>query len=131
MTGSTSSNKPWSGQKRRRHFRILYPESARPELFDDQGQQFQIYDISEEGVKFFYVPFDNQVIPMKLKGTVGLLCGAVPHVEGEIIRVEPELAVLKLEKPIPYKIIHKEELYLIRKFKGRLKALYRKQHRQD
>lgn len=125
----SDGNKNQSGQyriQRRRHFRILYPESTRPWLVGASSQhRFQIYDISEEGIKFIYDPFDNQEIPLKMHATVGFLSGQEVTVSGTIARIETELAVLRLDKAIPYKIIHGEELHLIRKFKGKVKGKVR------
>ncbi len=107
-------------EQRRRHFRVSYPVSARAVLVYGP-QRFDICDISEEGVKFFYDAIRERAgLPQQMSGTVELLCGGSAPISGVVVRMEAGMAVLQLDSPIPYKLIHREELLLIRKFRCKI-----------
>ncbi|MBN1436355.1 MAG: PilZ domain-containing protein [Sedimentisphaerales bacterium] len=126
MFDNTANRCVVTSTQRRRHFRITYPESSRPWLITHSKRRFRIHDISEEGIRFLYRSADSQTIPLVFGAKVMLLCGEEVSVSGKIIRMEPDLAVLQLEVGIPYKVIHNEELYLIRRFKGKVRESRRR-----
>lgn len=111
----------WPQMQRRQHFRIVYPVGAQA-LFCTTLGDCSIIDISEQGIRFCPTASILKRFPTWLSGQLNLYCGDSLRVEGPIIRQGLNYMVLQLTKPIPYKLVHKEELLIIQKFRSKVKA---------
>jgi hypothetical protein len=107
-----------SSQKRD-HYRLEYPVSDRPSVLIN-GQQYEIVDVSEQGMKF---KCENKITPDQdapFKATVFFKDGKSFDVSGTILRYNPDQdhCVVLLSKGIPLAKMIEEQLILIRKYKG-------------
>ena len=107
-----------SSQKRG-HYRLEYPVSDRPSVLIN-GQQYEMIDVSEQGLKF---KCNNSITPDRnspFKGKVFFKDGKSFDVSGTVLRYDPEQdrCVVLLTKGIPLAKMIEEQLLLIRKYKG-------------
>jgi hypothetical protein len=107
-----------SNQKRG-HYRLEYPVSDRPSVLVN-GHQYEVVDVSEQGMKF---KCQNKITPDKdspFKATVFFKDGKSFDVSGTILRydAEQDQCVVQLTKGIPLAKMIEEQLLLIRKYKG-------------
>jgi hypothetical protein len=112
--------KPYEGQQRRQRVRLVYPITERPTLILllPQEEEYEVVDLSEDGVRFFYHP-PHRFLPMQAyKAKVRFHDGETEEIQGNVIRLEEETIALCLFEKIPYKRIVKEELYLRKKIQS-------------
>jgi len=107
-----------SSQKRG-HYRLEYPVSDRPSVLVN-GIQYEVVDVSEQGLKF---RCNNSITPDKdtpFKANVFFKDGKSFDVSGTVIRYDPDQdqCVVLLTKGIPLAKMIEEQLILIRKYKG-------------
>jgi len=107
--------------QRRRHYRVSYPAAVQPMLITDD-QQFQVVEVAERGIKFVIAATDRSKLGPVVHGRVRFRNGRVLPVNGAILRMESELAVLELDRSIPIKIIREEEIFLIRHYRNEKQA---------
>lgn len=108
-----------SDEKRRRFYRLNYPERERPILSCELGK-FTILDISEEGLRIA-LPLSHQLsIGSKITGRIDFESGAAGNVRGVVIRIDSERSEggLQLSKGLPLKLVIAEERRLLQKYPG-------------
>lgn len=102
----------------RAHFRIQYPEPARPVFVPgDAADAFPVVDCSEQGLR--YRPRGRGVPPLgaRARGTVRFHDGVEIPVSGTVVRVQNrEVAVHLTDSSIPWNVLLREQLFLRRKF---------------
>ena len=105
-----------SGQQRD-HFRINYPEGARPTIII-AGQELTIIDLSEAGVKFAIGLTPRPAKGQTMMGIVRFRDGTKIRVEGTVVRssAEDRTCILNLSKGIPLSKMMEEQRYIIRNF---------------
>ena len=103
--------KPEQIQKRK-HYRVVYPPMARPKLVM-WGQELEVIDISENGIKFISDLDMARRISRKSRGKLILKNGNTIEVEGVILRIQDEQTILYLSRGIPYHAIVAEQRYLL------------------
>ncbi|MEQ8224416.1 MAG: PilZ domain-containing protein [Candidatus Eremiobacterota bacterium] len=106
----------YSGEQRRRFYRIKYPLIERPEIILD-NRSYQVIDISEGGVKFFS-PVTTFKVGDYIKGSIKFHDGEVMPVEGHVLRLQNKRVIILLDRKIPLQRILKEQRYLIKKYAG-------------
>ena len=101
----------FSGENKRQHYRIVYPLTARPSLKITR-KEFEVVDISESGIRFLnkkWAPFTPGV---KIEAELTFNDGESLDIEGEILRVNDQVSILKLHKSIPFWKIVEEQRYI-------------------
>ncbi len=106
----------YSGEQRRRFYRIKYPFIERPELTLD-NKSYQVIDISEGGVKFFS-PVTTFKVDEYIKGSIKFHDGEIISVEGHVLRLQNKRVIILLDRGIPLQRILKEQRFLIKKYAG-------------
>ncbi|MEQ8171544.1 MAG: PilZ domain-containing protein [Candidatus Eremiobacterota bacterium] len=106
----------YSGEQRRRFYRIKYPLIERPKIILD-NKSYQVIDISEGGIKFFS-PVTIFKINQYIKGTITFHDGEVLEVEGHVLRLQNKRIIILLDIKIPLQRILKEQRFLIKKYAG-------------
>ena len=99
--------------QKRRHFRVAYPLSNRPQLLLN-GEKYDVVDISEQGIKYC-CPGCGMTTGGALEGVVEFPDGETFDIEGKALRVE---VILQLRKGIPYTQIVKEQMRLIKEYRS-------------
>jgi hypothetical protein len=107
----------------RRHYRIIYPSSERPEAVWN-GHKMFIVDLSESGVALKIsagTPRSDNV--KKHDITIYMLNGFSHKTDAEFIRVTDKMQyVFTFKDPVPYSEIMKEQRLLIDKYGTLLKS---------
>ena len=105
-----------SGQQRD-HFRINYPNGARPTI-TIAGQELTIVDLSEAGVKYALGLTPRPDKGKTVIGVVRFRDGTKIRVEGTVVRssAEDRTCILHLSKGIPLSKMMEEQRYIIRNF---------------
>ena len=102
----------YSGEERRRHYRIRYPVMRRP-LVDVWGQRYEVIDMSEGGVRF-QCPDPQSVAPgQPVQAVITFDDTGKADVEGTVVRVERRRVALQFTVGIPYSRIVREQLHLL------------------
>jgi hypothetical protein len=101
--------------QRRELYRIVYPIGARPSLEVD-GRSHPVVDLCERGVRFLHPKAEELSLGWRLQGLLHFGDGTTMEVEGEVMRVEFNQAVLHLGTPISPARILKEQRYLLSRF---------------
>ena len=78
--------------ERRTYIRLRYPQTERPKLMIS-GNEFDVTDISEHGIKFY--------LGSKISGTITFHDGESLLIEGKIIRIQNNEVAVHLSKAIP------------------------------
>ena len=102
----------YSGEERRRYYRVRYPIMRRPSV-DVWGQRYEVIDVSEGGVRF-QCP-DPQSVPagQPVQAVITFDDRGTADVEGTVVRVEPRRVALQLTVGVPYTRIVREQLHLL------------------
>jgi hypothetical protein len=113
--GKTEKDAKWEkqhGQEQKRQFyRIEYPITDRPTLILKETDNYEIVDICEGGIKFFYQKGQSFLPFQAIKGKVKFHDDEVEEIEGKVLRMTEEIVIIQLTKKISYKRIVKEQLY--------------------
>lgn len=101
----------------RRYYRIDYPPDARPR-FRIKKRNYEVIDISEEGVKFCYDErIRNMLKGKKIRGKIMFKSGQSLDLEGKIIRLLDKDIVIKPKENISYEdVIIKEQIYILKNY---------------
>jgi hypothetical protein len=106
----------YEGPQRRGHYRIEYPITERPTLILGDGEEYEVIDVCENGVKFFYHAGRSFLPLQSFKGKIRYHDKEEEEIEGKVLRSTEEFVVVQLTlKKIPYKRIVKEQLYFRKK----------------
>ncbi|NLE30087.1 MAG: PilZ domain-containing protein [Phycisphaerae bacterium] len=106
----------YDGPQRRSHYRIEYPITERPLLIMGDGEEYEVIDICEGGVKFFYHAGKVFLPLQSVKGKIRYHDDAEEEIEGRVLRANDDFVVVQLtQKKIPYKRIVKEQFYFRKK----------------
>jgi len=106
----------YSGEQRRRYYRIKYPLIERPVITVDK-KEYKVIDISEGGVKFFS-PVKTFNIGEYINGSIKFHDGEVLEVEGHVLRLQNKRVIILLDRGITLQRILKEQRFLIKKYVG-------------
>lgn len=102
----------------RAHYRIQYPEAARPVFVPGHlTDGFPVVDCSEQGLR--YQPRDRHLPPigMQARGTIRFRSGFEVPVSGTVVRVQNrEVALHLTDAAIPWHVLLKEQLYLRKEY---------------
>ncbi|MDH4027873.1 MAG: PilZ domain-containing protein [Nitrospirota bacterium] len=101
----------FSGENKRQHYRIVYPISCRPSLKITR-KEFEVVDISESGIRFLnkkWAPFTPGV---RIQAEITFNDGDTLEIDGEILRVDDQVSILKLHNSIPFWKIVEEQRYI-------------------
>ncbi|MFA5864356.1 MAG: PilZ domain-containing protein [Phycisphaerae bacterium] len=113
--GKTEKNANWEkhhGQEQKRKFyRIAYPITDRPTLILKETDKYEIIDICEAGIKFFYQKGQTFLPFQTIKGKIKFHDDEIEEIEGKVLRVGEEIVIIQLTKKLSYKRIVKEQLY--------------------
>jgi hypothetical protein len=109
--------KRYEGEQRRCHYRLVYPITERPKLILllSQEEEYEIIDLSEDGVRFFYHPPRSFLLHQVYHAKILFHEDETEEIEGKIFRIGKDTITLFLSRKIPYKRIVKEELHLKKK----------------
>ena len=114
---SQASVSDQSGRNRRQHFRILYKGKDKP-TFEIEGHKVQVFDISEQAVRFEIQSFDDYTKDQVVEGIIEFPeKRGSQAVRGKILRCTEHDAVLIFnpEAKIPANRIMMEQRILIQK----------------
>lgn len=95
----------------REHYRIPYPFAARP-LLVVGDQEFQVVDISEMGLRYDLGGQPRPRVGTEVRGTMHCKRGDEALIRGEVVRVQERHVAVKLDIPIPFRLILDEQRYL-------------------
>jgi len=109
------NGKTHKGKERRVYYRIGHPYADMPKLMV-WGDEYQVIDVSEEGVNFRCDEYSGVKPGQTISATITFHDGESFDLEGKIFRIKDNEIVIKLSKGIPYKRIVQEQRYLIRKY---------------
>jgi len=101
----------FSGENKRQHYRIVYPFSCRPSLKITR-KEFEVVDISESGIRFLnkqWAPFTPGV---RIQAEIIFNDGDSMEIDGEILRADDQVSILKLHNSIPFWKIVEEQRYI-------------------
>ncbi len=104
-------NKRYKGRNIREHYRIRYPLSCRPKL-TIRNSEYETIDISERGIRFSCKEINEFQTGIELEVSITFHNGEYLDLEGEILRTDEKVAVLRLSKSIPFKRIVAEQRYI-------------------
>lgn len=97
--------------QRRAHFRLRYPDDARPLLCTEQGD-FPICEISEGGLRIVLQAPEAR-LPERLQGLIELGQERLA-IEGRVLRRMGEELVLVLSQGVPLAVMLNEQRRLLR-----------------
>lgn len=109
------NDKTYKGKERRVYYRIGHPYADIPKLMV-WGDEYQVIDVSEEGVNFRCDEYSGVKPGQTISATITFHDNESFDLEGKIMRIQDNEIAIKLSKGIPYKKIVKEQRYLIRKY---------------
>ncbi len=102
-------------EQRRESFRLEFPRSCCPRILI-KGTRFDIFDASENGVKFYY----DETADLEINETTPIQITFRDqdsfNMDAMVVRIDPLYVCLQLMSPIPLKKIRSEHLYLIQKY---------------
>ena len=104
-------SKRYKGKNSREHYRVRYPLSCRPKLIILNNEYVTI-DISERGIRFICNEIDEFQTGVELVVQITFNNGEQLDLEGEILRTDEKITVLRLSKPITLKRILAEQRYI-------------------
>ncbi len=107
----------YTGEQRRKHFRVEYPLVYRPR-FTLNGNKFPVLDISEKGVRFVRTNKGWTPEVQRVKGAITFHDEQSYFLTGSIVRQEDNQVALYLDEGLPFKRVMAEQQYLIRRFIG-------------
>lgn len=102
----------YSGQERRRHYRIRYPVMHRPSV-DVWGRRYEVIDVSEGGVRFDCPNLESVAAGQPVQAIITFDDASKADVEGTVVRVERRRVALEFTVGIPYSRIVREQLHLL------------------
>ena len=102
----------YSGEERRRHYRVRYPVLRRP-LMDVWGRRYEVIDISEGGVRFQCPDSQGIAAGQQVRAVITFDDMGKAEVEGTVVRIEPRHVALQLSVGVPYSRIVREQLHLL------------------
>jgi hypothetical protein len=104
-------------QERRSHYRIVYPEDARPTLAFS-GKQFQVIDVSEAGFRFSLGTVTGLYEGDEVSGTLTFPDATKEAfiIRGSAARIVSGTVSVKLHTPLPLRKIMAEQRRLIQKY---------------
>jgi hypothetical protein len=102
---------------RRAHYRIQYPNAARPKLLIE-GHTFEVLDISEGGLRYQSGPYPTPNIGTSFRGTVRVRRGELIHTHGNVVRAINGEVAARLVVGIPFQTIMEEQRYVFEQFAG-------------
>ncbi len=118
-----------SGKQKRQHFRLKYQINDRPKIKVQrtdpgavQGKKvftYDVIDISERGIRFRYT---GGIVENPLQGEICFHSSEPWEFSGDIIRIQNNQICLKLQEPIPLRILVKEQRYLFDKYGAIIEA---------
>ncbi len=99
-------NNHYKGQEKRKHIRIIYPDSYSPK-FNIIAQEFDVKNISEGGLRFG----SDKKINIKgwINGKLTFQNGDTLDIDGIVIKKKGNEVGLKFITPLPMSIILKEQ----------------------
>ncbi len=101
----------------RKYYRLSYPPQDRPTLMIG-GVKYEVFDLSEEGVKFF-VPGDDPIKKFpSVEGYLDFGGRNRTKIEGDVLRVTDSEMIIKLVDHLPLPLIMAEQRYLINTYKS-------------
>ncbi len=95
----------------REHYRVVYPEAARPRLIGG-GLERDVIDLCEEGLRYRPADAEVRAIGDVIDGFVRLRRGAEVGVTGTVVRVDEREIALHLTVGIPLRVVLEEQRYL-------------------
>ena len=101
-----------NNEKQREHFRLKFPVSYRPSFLVGKDS-YKIVDISEYGVKLKLDEPSVFSVKDDFRGFISFLDGMQCSFSGQVVRIEPGFAGLRLSTQIPPVLIRTEALYII------------------
>jgi len=102
----------YSGQERRRHYRIRYPIMRRPSV-DVWGRRYEVIDVSEGGVRFSCPDSDDVATGEPVQAVITFDDAGRADVEGTVVRIERRRVAVALTVGVPYARIVREQLHLL------------------
>lgn len=102
----------------RAHYRIQYPEAARPVFIPGHlADGYPVVDCSEQGLR--YQRGDPHVPPVgaEARGTIRFRSGDEVPVSGKVVRIQDQEVALHLTaSAIPWRVLLKEQLILRKEY---------------
>jgi hypothetical protein len=106
----------YDGPQRRKHYRIEYPITERPTLIVGDSEEYEIIDVCEKGIKFFFHAGRSFLPLQSFKAKIRFHDDEEEEIEGKVLRANEDFVVVQLTtKVISYKRIVKEQLYFRKK----------------
>ena len=107
----------YNGKNKREHYRIVYPLSCRPKLKIIK-KEYEVMDISESGIKFLHRNGIELTPGSKIHAEITFDNGTSLDIDGEILRIDDYIMILKLQHSVPFWKIVDEQRYIKDKYPG-------------
>lgn len=104
-------------ERPREHYRIQYPLAARPH-FLVEGRRYQVVDLSETGMRLRLDRPDGPEVGGEIRGTIRFRRGEEVVVAGVVVRVADDHAAVRLDIPLPFRVVLDEQRYLRERHRG-------------
>ena len=96
-----------TGNPNRRHFRMKFPRTDRPNLVLD-GVDVPVIDISESGLKFKAPKPGLFQMRQGLQGTLTFKSGKDVAIKGDVVRIVGDLVMISFKKNLPLPVLKEE-----------------------
>ena len=106
-------------ENQRTHFRVVYPEQARPTFLPADGRaSMPVLDCSEGGLRIELGASQRPpAMKQEMSGRLQLRDGQEVAVQGSVVRVQGREVCLKLDRPgLPLSVIFSEQRFLRTRF---------------
>ncbi len=108
----SESEKP---EQRRAYFRLLYPEPERPQMLS-KDHKHRVLEIAEGGIRIVVSRDENMQVGDTLSGDIQFHDGVAEPVSGTVLRLEADLAVVKLARGLSFRRVMAEQAYIQKKY---------------
>lgn len=101
--------------QRRAHFRLQYPVPERP-IMEVDGRQHQVVEIAEGGIRIVVNRDESMQVGNPFAGEISFHDKVSERVQGEVLRLDAELAVIKLSLGLSLHRVVVEQAYIQKKY---------------
>ena len=103
-------------EQKRESFRVEFPRTYYPTI-NIQGEEFEVFDASEFGIRFYADTTKSEFIPgATFQAVITFTDNEQFKLTTEVVRVENRFISIKLLTPLPLSRIRAEHLALIQRF---------------
>lgn len=95
----------------RAYYRLVYPMALRPRLRIG-ALNYEVVDLSEQGVRFIHAGPDGPAVGATLQGRLRLPTGEVLDIEGTVVRVAAPSVAMTLTKGVPFAVMIEQQRHI-------------------